>query len=89
MDIIEFSPWIEDAVDVSGGTVGRYIVDDKIGPKIAVQFNYIPNEKMESMFDTERSYIFMIPADGSIYMGWHLLRRGIVDRIKEIFKRRT
>lgn len=68
---------------VKGGIVGRIMYGDDNKLDIATQFEYY-----EHANDTEKteSPIYTLDPWTARYVGWHLLRRGIVDGIKNKFR---
>lgn len=68
---------------VEGGIVGRITYEDDNRLDIATQFKYY-----EHANDTEKteSPIYTLDPWTARYVGWHLLRRGIVDGIKNKFR---
>jgi len=68
---------------VKGGIVGRRGYEDDNKSVIATQFKYY-----EHANDTEKteSPIYALDPWTARYVGWHLLRRGIVDGIKNKFR---
>lgn len=67
---------------VKGGVVGRIESESNIRPVIAAQFKYYA--KIDDTEKTE-SPIYILDPWTARYVGWHLLRRGIVDGIKNTF----
>ena len=67
---------------VKGGVVGRIESESNIRPVIAAQFKYYAKND-----DTEKteSPIYILNPWTARYVGWHLLRRGVVDGIKNMF----
>ena len=70
---------------VKGGIVGRRGLENDNRSDIAAQFKYY-----ECAGDTEKiviteSPIYILDPWTARYVGWHLLRRGIVDGIKNTF----
>ena len=67
---------------VKGGIVGRRGLENDNRSDIAIQFKYY-----EHLCVTEKteSPIYILDPWTAIYVGWHLLRRGIVDGIKNTF----
>ena len=67
---------------VKGGVVGRRGLENDNRSDIATQFKYY-----EHVGDTEKteSPIYILDPWTARYVGWHLLRRGIVDGIKNTF----
>ena len=70
---------------VKGGVVGRIESESNIRPVIAAQFKYYA--KNDDAEKTE-SPIYILDPWTARYVGWHLLRRGIVDGIKNTFRMR-
>lgn len=70
---------------VKGGVVGRIESESNIRPVIAAQFKYYA--KIDDTEKTE-SPIYILDPWTARYVGWHLLRRGIVDGIKNTFRMR-
>lgn len=68
---------------VKGGIVGRRGYEDDNKSVIATQFDYYGSAN-----DTEKtkSPIYILDPWSARYVGWHLLRRGIVDGIKNKFR---
>lgn len=68
---------------VKGGIVGRRGYEDDNKSVIATQFDYY-----EHVNDTEKteSPIYILDPWSARYVGWHLLRRGIIDGIKNKFR---
>lgn len=68
---------------VKGGIIGRRGYEDDNKSDIATQFEYY-----EHVNDTEKtkSPIYILDPWAARYVGWHLLRRGIVDGIKNKFR---
>ena len=67
---------------VKGGIVGHRETDDTNRKAIGVQFKYYA--KVDDTEKTE-SPIYILDPWTARYVGWHLLRRGIVDGIKNTF----
>lgn len=67
---------------VKGGIVGRRALENDNRSVIATQFKYYA--KVDDTEKTE-SPIYILDPWTARYVGWHLLRRGIVDGIKNKF----
>ena len=74
-------PTQADAVITEGGMVGRIKLAEFSDLFIGIQFSYLNDEN--NKVDTD---IYLLEPEEAVYCGWHLLRRGVMDSIKSLFK---
>ena len=73
---------------VKGGIVGRRGLENDSRSDIAAQFKYYEHVNDTEKIEITESPIYILDPWIARYVGWHLLRRGIVDGIKNKFRMR-
>ena len=73
---------------VKGGIIGRRGLENDSRSDIAAQFKYYEHVNDTEKIEITESPIYILDPWTARYVGWHLLRRGIVDGIKNTFRMR-